>query len=308
MVKAVTLSTSYFYEISPSRSPKKGGYCGSYEGSESSNSLTPVALSTLSPEPTQSKNRVRAVANTIGDFLQRNWKYLLLYTLAWSLILICHSSVALVLSIWLGIGFGAGLILGVISANFLDKNNKYPHLNSLWNITNHGLQQLDPNGTRQVLLATIVASISALIYASPQAIGFAIGAFLGNQTSTLVVYGYRFKSGPGYIADRDLFNKQEERIRQALMQCHLIRNQMILQHHLDLLKRRSHHKSSLRISQSKTITIRPLTDRVSLPEDIGSDLLCKNPQTAISILNNKISQLNQSLAQLYDCPTRVIEQ
>lgn len=259
-----------------------------------------AALSTLVPEPIQNQNRLRAVIHTIGDFLQRNWKYLLLYILAWSLILICHSSVAVVLSIWLGIGFGAGVVLGIISANFLDKHNKHPHLNSLWNITNHGLQQLDPNGTRQFLLATIIASISALIYASPHAIGFIIGAFLGNQTSILAAYGRRFKAGPGYVADRDLFNKQEKQIRRAILQCQLVRNQMILQKRLDILQRRSHN-------QTKTIIIRPLTDRISIPGDMGNDILYNKSKTAITILNHKIAQLKQSLAHLYDCPTRVIE-
>lgn len=303
MVKAAHPLHSSISGALPLHSSRGGAYHDSLGDLHSPISLTPPALSVLTPEPAQSKSRVQAVANTIGDFLQRNWKHLLLYILAWSLILICHSSVALVLSIWLGIGFGAGVVLGIISANFLDKENEYPHLNSLWNITNHGLQQLDPNGTRQVLLATVIASISALIYASPQAIGFIIGAFLGHQTSSLAVYGYRFKSGPGYIADQELFDKQEKRIRQAIMQCRLIRNQMILQRRLDTLQKRAH-----RPGQSQTITIRPLTNRISLPEEMEHEILGKKPQVVIAMLDNKIAQLNQSLVQLYDRPTRVIEQ
>lgn len=305
MVKAVNFSLSSLCDTLPPTFSGRAPYSTSFKAPRVPGSFSPVALSTLTPESTQSKSRARAVANTIGDFLQRNWKHLLLYILAWSLILICHSSVAVVLSIWLGIGFGAGVIFGIISANFLDKQNKYPQLNSLWNITNHGLQQLDANGTRQVLLATIIASISALIYASPQAIGFIIGAFLGNQTSTIAIYSRRFQSGPGYIADQKLFEKQEKQIRQAIAQCRLVRNQMILQQRLDWLQKRC---SRSHVASTKTITIRPLTGRISLPEDLEDEIAHQKPKTAIACLDNKISQLNQMLVQLYDSPTRVIEQ
>ncbi|QYC87076.1 hypothetical protein INQ98_04355, partial [Chlamydia suis] len=49
-------------------------------------------------------------------------------------------------------------------------------------------------------------------------------------------------------------------------------------------------------------------DRISLPEDLEDEIAHQKPKTTIACLDNKISQLNQMLVQLYDCPTRVIEQ
>lgn len=261
----------------------------------------------------------------IGAFLKANWKYILLYILAWGLVLACHAPVALTLTIWLGIGFGAGVIWGIFSANVLDKQNKYKHINSIWNLLNHGLMQLDPNGTRQLLLAAIIASISALIYAIPQTIGFIIGACIGNQISINTCYGIRLGEDAQYIIDPNLHKQKIAQLESTINLYQSVCNQIRLQQQLLLLNLeknpsiKSNQDTTSEHSTEDTTTPTPKPEESAylnvtfnihsiIRYPIESNLVIpSNSLEAIVFIQNRILALTTQLQQLKETPDRIVE-
>ncbi|WP_201457066.1 hypothetical protein [Chlamydia sp. 17-3921] len=280
--------------------------------------LSPLpAIASLPKEPYNLPNtcigRLRSVAEKINRFLRDNWKYILLYLLAWALIVACHHTVAITLTIWLGIGLGLGVIFGVFSANFLDRENKHSNMNSLWNLMNYGLQQLDPNGTRQILLATIIASISALIYAIPQAVGVVIGFCIGNQISITATYGIRFGDEANYVADAKVHQKKLEKIQRAINERQLLKLQLIMQKQILTLVEKSslevektELKNSLNLLRLEMNT--PLPHIFNLPpaESSATNLL-ENLDTLIAKTNLQLLALSRQQLHLKQEPGRVME-
>ncbi|WP_100934033.1 hypothetical protein [Candidatus Chlamydia corallus] len=260
--------------------------------------------------------RLKNAAEKIGLFVQRNWKYILLYILAWALILVCHHTVALTLTIWLGIGLGIGVVFGIFTATCVDKENKYRHVNSLWNLINHGILQLDPNGTRQILLATIIASISALIYAVPQAVGLVIGFSIGNQLSINTVYGARLGDEATYAIDRKAHQKRIENIEQAINQHQIVKHQMITQKQLNALIE-AHRSNQVDPEAANAFTSlklnlnQPMPYSFSMPEcSVPStylDLNRNTPDDIIARADQCIMTLSQTLQQIKQEPDRIIE-
>lgn len=270
-------------------------------------------LSSLSILPYQSspqtcRDYVRLIGEKISRFLRDNWKYILLYILAWAIILACHHAVAATLTIWLGIGLGAGVIFGIFTSNVLDRQNTYKNINSMWNLMNYGLQQLDPNGTRQILLATIIASISSLIYAIPEAVGFAIGATIGNQISILTIYGLRLGDN-SYVADQEAFNKKVVSIQNALNHYQLIKNQMILQKQISEIAQ--YQNSGELTSALHTLQLQmnfPLPYAFDAPDlEYNDQLHFSNPDLVIATANQRILALSRVLSDLRQEPNRIIE-
>lgn len=273
----------------------------------------PLAEITIEPITTAEKKHtcsdcVRAVANKIGLFIKNNWKYVLLYILAWTLILICYHSIAATLTIWLGIGLGSGIIFGIFTSNFLDRSNKYRQVNSLWNLINHGLQQLDPHGTRQFLLATVIASISSLIYAIPEAIGFTIGAMLGNQLSIAAVYGLRLREDESNLEDDTL--KKIQDIKSKINQYQTIKNQIILQKQIDALAAEQHQPivaASLEaIKLHYNVPLSHFYD-ITSPHHNHASLYPEHADGTLQTINARILSLMQSLAILRHEPNQVME-
>nr|CRI42199.1 Uncharacterized protein BN1224_DC9_AM_00030 [Chlamydia pneumoniae] len=260
--------------------------------------------------------RLKNAAEKIGLFLQRNWKYILLYILAWALILVCHHTVALTLTIWLGVGLGIGVVFGIFTATCLDKENKHRHVNSLWNLINHGILQLDPNGTRQILLATMIASISALIYAVPQAVGLVIGFSIGNQLSINTVYGARLGDEATYAIDRKAHKKRIENIEQAINQHQIIKHQMINQKQLNALieinrNNQTDPATANLLASLKLNLNQPMPYCFSMPEcGVTSsylDLNNNSPDDIIARADQCIMTLSQTLQQIKKEPDRIIE-
>ncbi|WP_213357554.1 hypothetical protein [Chlamydiifrater phoenicopteri] len=251
------------------------------------------------------------ITDKIGEFLKANWKHILLYMLAWALILACHFTVAITLTVWLCIGFAAGIVIGIVSATLLDKENKNKEINSLWNLLNHGITQLDQNGTRQVLLATMVASISGLIYMIPEVVGFIIGTCIGNQISIQACYGIQLgKESVRYLYDPEAFEQRTNSIRHSINECQIFRNLLINQEILTLLLKK-YQSSSPEESLTHTVPIKltGLMNRIydfsepSAPKPISLD----NPKIAIELLEKSILALSVRLASITETPDRIVE-
>ncbi|EPP34500.1 putative transmembrane protein [Chlamydia ibidis] len=271
--------------------------------------LSPLNISPYYPTPKTCQDRILATAEKISLFLRNNWKYILLYVLAWSLILACHYTVALTLTIWLGIGLGAGVVFGIFTANVLDRDNKYNNINSLWNLINYGLLQLDPNGTRQFLLATIIASISSLIYAIPEGVGFMIGACIGNQISIMTTYGIRLGNNLGYVSDTKAFNKKVLKIKNAINQYQIIKHQLILQQQIAAIVSRQNDDTFAEEVQSIELNMNhPLPYMFDTHHPNAEHTLhFTDPNLSLSSVNQSILALSQVLVQLNEEPNRVVE-
>ncbi|BAE81083.1 conserved hypothetical protein [Chlamydia felis Fe/C-56] len=262
------------------------------------------------PSPKTCMDHIRSVGEKISLFLRDNWKYILLYILAWALILACHHVMAVTLTIWLGIGLGIGVVFGIFTANVLDRKNKYKNTNSLWNLMNYGLQQLDPNGTRQILLATIIASISSLIYAIPEAVGFTIGACIGNQISILISYGLRLRDDDNYVADRAAFDKKVANIQKAINFYQLVKNQMIMQKQLSAIATQQNTPQMTSTLHSLQLQMNaPLPYIFDMPKMQHQDHLhFSDPDLVIASANQRILSLSQTLTYLRQEPNRVVEE
>lgn len=276
--------------------------------STSAQPLSSITIEPIAQERHSCSDRLRAIAEKISLFIRNNWKYILLYILAWTLILICHHTVAATLTIWLGIGLGSGIVFGIFSANVLDKHNQHKEINSLWNLIDYGLRQLDPNGTRQFLLATIIASISALIYAIPEAIGFTIGALLGNQLSITAVYGRRFREDEEEDSYTTSHLQQIHRLKTMINHYQIIKNQIILQKQLDLIAQEQN--SSTLSSTLESVKLQcnvPLLYLYDIVDPSDKVIYQENFEASIQTINAKILYLMQSLKHLKEEPNRVIE-
>ncbi|QVE49220.1 hypothetical protein SBV42_00350 [Chlamydia crocodili] len=272
--------------------------------------LSSLKILPYRPSPKTCLDHVRSVGEKISSFLRDNWKYILLYILAWALILACHHTMAVTLTIWLGIGLGIGVIFGIFTANVLDRKNKYKNTNSLWNLMNYGLQQLDPNGTRQILLATIIASISALIYAIPEAVGITIGACIGNQISILTCYGLRLGDDDNYVADQEAFDKKVANIQKAINQYQLIKNQMIMQKQISAIAAQQNNPQMTSALHTLQLEMNaPLPYVFDVPKTQYQDRLhFSDPDIVIASANQRILALSQTLTYLRQEPNRVVEE
>ena len=136
-------------------------------------------------------------------FIKRNWQQLLAYIFAWGFIVTCtglmygFEAVALPLTIGLGCGFGFGVITGILMVKVFDPDNKkFPGKNTLWDLLNLGIGKLDPNGTRQIVLAVAVTVMLAAAIVFPYVIGAVFGVFIGNQLATKAGHARDLGSDP----------------------------------------------------------------------------------------------------------------
>ncbi|WP_235043340.1 hypothetical protein [Chlamydia pecorum] len=314
-VTSVTAPESPVQETSPKASSLIDSLPSSSPGLVSH--LSAVAPLPIRPygHPNTCMGRLKTTAETINRFLRDNWKYILLYILAWALIVACHHAVAITLTIWLGIGLGIGLIFwSFLVSNCLDRDNKNPNMNSLWNLINYGLQQLDPNGTRQILLATIIASISSLIYAIPQAVGFVIGFSIGNQIGITATYGLRFGDEANYVADKQAHQKKIRKIKKAIYERQLFKQQLILQKQLQLIASKvlseEDRQNMLDPLNSLQLGINiPLPYIFDLPPEEGSRThLLDDIDLLIERTNQQLLSLSQQYLHLQQEPERIIEE
>lgn len=268
--------------------------------SDSLTLLRPSSVETIEKRSQSAKESLLRVAEKVGRFLRKNWKYILLYLLAWALILACHHAVAVTLTIWLGIGFGAGLIFGIFTSTVLDPGNKSP-INTSWNLISSGLQQLDPYGTRQLLLATIIASVSALIYAIPQVMGAAIGFVIGNQLSASISYGLRL--GHHSTASQTHLERIEK-IRRTIILYHILKNQMLLQKQINQLQGGSTDADTSIHASHNSLDFSPILLHIpSFPElHFQTGIPNESNEAMIAAVELRIIALTQTLLQLQSDP------
>ncbi|MCH9625349.1 MAG: hypothetical protein S4CHLAM123_05200 [Chlamydiales bacterium] len=140
-------------------------------------------------------NAAKAAVQKTVTFIHQNWKQLLAYLLAWTVIVVGtgllygFEAVALPLTIGLAFGFGLGIMSGILMVETLkvyDPENTLNGQNTLWNLLNRGLESLDPNGTRLIMLSVAVTVILATAVVFPYATGGLLGVFIGNQIATKI--------------------------------------------------------------------------------------------------------------------------
>lgn len=163
---------------------------------------------------------LKTINKTI-NFIRDSWKQLLAYIFAWGVVIACTGlmygfhAVAFPFAIGMGCGFIFGGITGILTVTVFDDKkkkdfgienqvvsdvrNKTVKINTLWDLLNHGIEQLDPNGTRQIFLAVAVTVILAASVVFPYVIGALFGIFIGNQLVTKAGQGRRLGKNPEKI-------------------------------------------------------------------------------------------------------------
>lgn len=135
---------------------------------------------------------MKAVTTRVQRFVRENWKTVMLYVFAWGVIvgfsgfLYGFKAVALPLTIGMGAGFVVGGLAGVLTTTIFDPLDKYNGKNSAWDVINMGINKLDPNGTRQVVLGIAITVILAAAVIYPHALGAIFGVLVGNQLITKI--------------------------------------------------------------------------------------------------------------------------
>lgn len=165
---------------------------------------------------------VQALETAVGKtaaFVANNWKQLIGYIFAWGVIITCtgllygFQAVALPLTIGLGCGAAFGVIAGILSVNSFDPQGKY----TLWNLLNQGIDGLDQNGTRQIVLAVAVTVLLAASVVFPYVMGAVFGLFIALQVAV--------KIGSGQNLGRDLVIEENAR---EVLQSDLLQAQDLL--------------------------------------------------------------------------------
>jgi hypothetical protein len=127
-----------------------------------------------------------SAAEKTVTFIKNNWRPLVAYIFAWGLIITCtglmygFEAVALPLTIGLACGLVFGIITGILTVKVFDPSGEV----TIWNFLNQGIERLDPNGTRQIVLAVAITVLLAAAVVFPYVIGAVMGIILGNQLAT----------------------------------------------------------------------------------------------------------------------------
>jgi hypothetical protein len=152
-----------------------------------------------------------SIAKKVAIFTKSNWRQLIAYILAWGVVVTCtglmygFQAVALPLTI----GLACGLAFGVITAILILKAHDPTGNSTFWNWLNHGIENLDANGTRQIVLAVAVTVLLAASVVFPYVLGAVIGIFIGNQLAS--------KVGAGLNLGRPQTKSEKELLRESII-------------------------------------------------------------------------------------------
>lgn len=128
-------------------------------------------------------------------YIKQYWTTILALGIAWGIIvagigaMYGFNATALPFTIGISIGFGVGLMTGLLTVKVLDPKNQHVNeegwaYNTLWDLINAGLYQLDPNGTRMILLSVVVTVLLWAASYLPTPIGLLFGLLMGNKLAT----------------------------------------------------------------------------------------------------------------------------
>lgn len=141
------------------------------------------------------KSAAVSAAHKTIHWVKNNWKQIIAYILAWSIVVTCSGllygfeAVALPLTIGLGCGLVAGALVGLLMTTAIDPKDKWRGKNTAWDLLNMGIDKLDQNGTRQIVLAISVTVLLAASVIFPYALGAVFGLLVGNQVVTKIGFG-----------------------------------------------------------------------------------------------------------------------
>lgn len=137
---------------------------------------------------------VVSTAVHISDFIAQNWKAVVAYCIAWSIIVLAlgASFGFSAVSIPTLIGFGGGSIAGIFSAIFivkvLDRKNSWSEKNTICRVVKkYLLDQIDAEATKALLTAISVSVIFMLAAKYPIVTGAITGAIIFNQVTTMII-------------------------------------------------------------------------------------------------------------------------
>ncbi len=164
-----------------------------------------------------------------ATFVKNNWRQLVGYLLTWGVIISCtgllygFKAVALPLTIGLGFGAAFGLIAGLLSVNSFDPEGKY----TLWNILNQGIEGLDQNGTKQIVLAVAVTVLLAASVVFPYVMGAVFGLFIALQVAVKIGSGQNLGHDPEKEENqRDVLQRGIEEMKTKLAQLESLANNL----------------------------------------------------------------------------------
>ena len=139
----------------------------------------------------------KSAEKTIG-FIKDNWRQLVAYVSTG--LMYGFQTVALPLTIGFACGIAFGLITGILTVKVFDPKGKI----TLWNLLNQGIEKLDPNGTRQIVLAVAITVLLAASVVFPYVMGALLGIFVGNQLATKAGSSQNLGRDP----DKDVIEKE----------------------------------------------------------------------------------------------------
>ncbi|HEY4832119.1 MAG TPA: hypothetical protein VIH61_06115, partial [Waddliaceae bacterium] len=173
------------------------------------------------------KNTLVSAAEKIINFVKNNWQPLVAYLFAWGVIITCtglmygFEGVALPLTIGLGCGLLFGIITGILTVKVpFDETGQ----TTLWNLLNEGIERLDANATRPIVLAVAVTVALAAAVAFPYVMGAVFGIFIGNQLATKAGAGRDLGRNPESVKnERDSL---KQKLETALEKVETMKNRM----------------------------------------------------------------------------------
>lgn len=156
-------------------------------------------------------------------FVKRNWRQIISYFFAWGTIIACtglmygFQAVSLPLTIGMGCGVAFGLITGILTVKVFPSGRVTP-----WNLLNNGIGQLDPNGTRQIVLSVAVTVVLAASVVFPYVLGALFGIFIGIQIATKIgVNGDLGQDPDDDKSEKESLKRQMEEMQKKLVEMNI---------------------------------------------------------------------------------------
>lgn len=173
-----------------------------------------------------------------GRYIKTYWTTILALGIAWGIIIAGigamygFNATALPFTMGMGIGFGVGIMTGILTVKILDPKNSHVNKegwahNTLWDLINAGLYQLDPNGTRMILLSVVVTVLLWAASFLPTPVGLLFGLLMGNKLATGIGY---YGASPPILPEHE-YRTPEERLN-------------IIEKELGISNRNAHHPNS----------------------------------------------------------------
>lgn len=128
----------------------------------------------------------------IKEFINKNWRLLTAYVIAWALIvgIMSNTHGFYAVGVPMAIGMTVGMSLGILSAIVMTsiQDEKGENKKSIWQyFRNYILRELDPFA-HSLVVSVVVALVTMLIPRLPHGIGVVLGGVMGNHLCVKIAY------------------------------------------------------------------------------------------------------------------------